>query len=60
MKWSITLLGIVIMLLGLIPIAYDYEYLPVILEFIPREGMMYNVIILLVGAILAYIGIKKR
>lgn len=60
MKWLIFLLGAIVAIFGAIPLLYNIGFLPVFLEFIPREGIFYNIIILVLGGIISYTGLYLR
>lgn len=59
MKWLVILLGAIVLILGLAPLIDNLGYWPIFLDFIPRDGSLYNGLIAICGGILTYLGIKK-
>jgi len=56
--WHI-LLGVVLILLGGLPLLAEYGYLPVMLSFLPSMALFYQIVSIILGVILIYFGIKK-
>ena len=59
MRWLVILLGAIVLLLGLLPLIENSGFLPMFLEFIPREPPVYNILIAIAGGIITYIGVKR-
>ncbi len=55
----ITLLGALVLLIGILPLIEMAGFLPGVLEIIPREGMFYNIIIAVLGGLIIYFSVKK-
>ena len=60
MKTVNVIFGAIVVLLGLLPLLEDYGALPNILEVIPREGLVYNIIIVVIGILIIIYSSKER
>ena len=56
MIFMIILIGLLIVLGGLLPLLVQYNVLP---SSIPHEGLLYQLIIILIGIIAIWYGLKK-
>ena len=54
------ILGIIVLILGLVPILKSFNTLPPFLEFIPREGIAYNVIVMIAGILIVIAEIRRK
>lgn len=54
------LLGFLIAFMGALPWLDEYNVLPDICDFIPREAPIYNIIIVVLGIILIGLAFKER
>ena len=59
MRWSVFLLGVVVLLLGLLPLIENLVSLPLFLDFIPKEGVYYSLLIAVFGGALTYLGYRS-
>ena len=59
MRWSIFLLGLAVLILGLLPLIENLGYLPIFLEFIPIYGTYYNLLIAIAGGLITYMGVSR-
>lgn len=57
MKWAMIILGLFVVFLGLLPLLSGF--LP-ILDFIPSEGLSYNLLIALAGGLIVYLSYEKK
>ena len=60
MKIILFLLGVLVSLIGALPILNEYGIKINFLDFIPLGGMIYNVIIIVLGLLVIYFGIKGK
>ena len=59
MKFTFLILGLVVVVLGLLPLLVDF--LPEALsDVIPTEGMTYNILIALVGCLIVYLSLERK
>lgn len=58
MKILVMLIGVLVVLLGLAPLLADLGILPTALSFIPTAGLIYQLILIVLGALTVYYGFK--
>lgn len=59
MKFWIMAVGLLGMVFGLKPFLENYGYFTTLLGFIPATGMINNLVVTVVGAVLLYVGFKR-
>ena len=60
MKWLVFLVGMLILIVGIIPLLYNAGIWSTSLDFIPVEGSLYQVMIIVLGGIVSWIGIYLK
>ncbi len=50
-KGLLMILGLLILIMGFLPILSEWGYVPIALNFIPVTGMIYNIIIMVLGGL---------
>ena len=58
MKILVILIGVLVVLLGLTPLLAENELLPAALSFLPTAGWIYQLILIVLGILTVYYGIK--
>lgn len=52
-------LGLLVLIMGFLPILSEWGYMPVALSFIPISGMIYNIVIMVLGALVIWFARKS-
>jgi len=60
MKLLVILIGILVTLIGLLPLLIEQQILPEILSFIPVAGLFYQVVSMVLGILTVYYGFKTE
>jgi len=58
-KGLLMILGLLVLIMGFLPILSEWGYMPVALNFIPVTGMIYNIVIMVLGALVIWFAKKS-
>lgn len=50
-KGLLMILGVLVLIMGFLPVLSEWGYIPIALNFIPVNGMIYNIIIMVLGGL---------
>ena len=58
LKLGLMLFGVLALFVGLYPMLFEKNLLPVALQFLPREGVGYRIVIMALGGLALLLGIR--
>jgi hypothetical protein len=58
LKIELLVFGLLVFFVGLYPFLFEWDYLPEVLNFLPMEGLYYQLIIMVLGLFALIFGFK--